>query len=247
MWGFNPVDNHLKQVWHLLLSGHTETYYPSVSLDRKNAGTRSLLVEKAFTVASTDNIDFLQSNAAVYSGDQHRSWHATSVQLVQPMPNTAVHRDQSGATRRLFSTAGEPTTSESTEDSSSQHAHGPAPPSLVETTPAEKLRLLLSRKRTERSSPIASPLRSTRSPCTKRARTFAEAAKHHSSDVSEMEMDNIGQSLASNTSSAPNAVQLGSFQVTASERSAVDNLREILFSYVLMKEADNVLVDLKTV
>ena len=32
----------------------------SVSLDRKNAGTRSLLVEKAFTVASTDNIDFLR-------------------------------------------------------------------------------------------------------------------------------------------------------------------------------------------
>ena len=55
----------------------------SVSLDRKNAGTRSLLVEKAFTVASTDNVDFLQSNASVYSGDQHRSWHATSIQLVQ--------------------------------------------------------------------------------------------------------------------------------------------------------------------
>ena len=43
----------------------------SVSLDRKNAGTRSLLVDKAFTVASTDNVDFLQSNATVYSGDQH--------------------------------------------------------------------------------------------------------------------------------------------------------------------------------
>ena len=54
-----------------------------IPLDCKNAGTRSLLVEKAFTVASTDNIDFLQSNAAVYSGDQHRSWHATSIQLVQ--------------------------------------------------------------------------------------------------------------------------------------------------------------------
>ena len=31
----------------------------SVSLDRKNAGTRSLLIEKAITIASTDNIDFL--------------------------------------------------------------------------------------------------------------------------------------------------------------------------------------------
>ena len=65
----------------------------SVSVDWKNAGTRSLLVEKAFTVASTDNVDFLQSSATVYSSDQHRSWHAASIQLVQPMPDTAVHRE----------------------------------------------------------------------------------------------------------------------------------------------------------
>ena len=104
----------------------------SVSLDQKNAGTRSLLVEKAFTIASTDNVDFLQSYASVYLGDQHHSWHATSIQLVQPMPNTAIHSEQSRTmTRRLFSTAGEATTSESTEGSPSQRAHVPAPPSLV--------------------------------------------------------------------------------------------------------------------
>ena len=33
----------------------------SVSQDRKDAGIKSLLVDKAFTVASADNIDFLQS------------------------------------------------------------------------------------------------------------------------------------------------------------------------------------------
>ena len=63
----------------------------SVSLDRKSAGTRSQLVDKVFTIASTDSVDFLQSNASVYSGDQHHSWHATSIQLVQPMPNIAIH------------------------------------------------------------------------------------------------------------------------------------------------------------
>ena len=73
-----------------------------VSHDRKSAGTRSLLVNKAFTVASTDNVNFLQSNAAVYCGDQHRSWHATSIQVVQLMPNTAIYSEQSRATRRLF-------------------------------------------------------------------------------------------------------------------------------------------------
>ena len=31
----------------------------SVSLDWKNAGTRSLLAEEVLTVASTDNVDFL--------------------------------------------------------------------------------------------------------------------------------------------------------------------------------------------
>ena len=68
----------------------------------ENAGTRSLLVENAFTVASTDNVYFLQSSATVYSGDQHRSWHATSIQLVQPMPDTAIHRERNTAIRRLF-------------------------------------------------------------------------------------------------------------------------------------------------
>ena len=38
---------------------------------------------KAFTVASAYNVDFLQSNAAVYAGNQHRSWHATSIKQCQ--------------------------------------------------------------------------------------------------------------------------------------------------------------------
>ena len=152
------------------------------------------------------------------STELNRSWHATSIQLVQPMPNTAIHSEQSRAvTRRLFSTAGEATTTESIEGSSSLRAHVPTPPSLVEIKPAEKLRLLLSHKRTERSSPIASPLRSTRSPHTKRACTFAEAAKRHSKNASDtcMEMDGIRQSLACNSSEAASTLQLESFQVTA--------------------------------
>ncbi len=45
-----------------------------VSQCRKEDGLDKLLVKGPFTVASTDNIDFLQSHAAVYSGSQHRSY-----------------------------------------------------------------------------------------------------------------------------------------------------------------------------
>ena len=55
---------------------------------RKNNEIKDSLVEGAFAVASTDNIDFLQSHAAVYCGSQHHSWHAASVQLVQPKPRS---------------------------------------------------------------------------------------------------------------------------------------------------------------
>ena len=61
------------------------------SAKRLDEGLLKDLNQSAFTVALADNIDFLQSHAAVYLGSQNHSWHGTSVLIVQSQQTLKSH------------------------------------------------------------------------------------------------------------------------------------------------------------
>lgn len=83
--------------------------------------------EKAFTVVSTDNLDYVHSYAQVYCGKQQSSWHGTTVQVVQPQPTIV---DTSNCIQPLVqgevATNGETTTSLNTVCHANRHPVYPA-------------------------------------------------------------------------------------------------------------------------
>ena len=81
-----------------------------VSVQRKQDGLLKGLDDKSFTVATTDNIDFLQSHASVYSGSQHRSWHGTTVQVVQPQQKLKTIITEPEEVARMDMSAPQPST-----------------------------------------------------------------------------------------------------------------------------------------
>lgn len=57
-----------------------------VAEKQQKASVWSELTPDVFTIVSVDNIDFLQRHATVYHGALSRSYHGTTIQIVQPVP-----------------------------------------------------------------------------------------------------------------------------------------------------------------
>ena len=206
----------------------------NVSTQRKAKGLLKSLESNVFTVATTDNIDFLQSGASVYVGNQSRSWHGTSVQVVQPQ-------------QRLIIPVVRPHT-----DQNSILVSPPSPvcTAAVTTPPSESIALNpelhiqcseVSDRQRPRTSPISSPSGQCCSPAykrTKHARTFIEGVR--TGEVAQSDLHNV-------TMSRPHTiprhfVSLGhlsydDFQCTVEEETTLTKLKCDLFTYVIHKYA----------
>ena len=190
----------------------------AVALQRKAKGLLRDINSRAFTIASMDNIDFLQSHASVYAGTQHRSWHGTSIQVVQPQPHKlqAVGDSRSGSSLLPMFSESDPRAGVVSTD-------------LMPVVEGQIA------KRTQRSSPIDSPSKVTHSPYPKRlkkARTFSEAIKLN--EVSSGD-DSGSLRLCGFGFSSTRALCLSDFIVSEKEDSVLAGIKESALIYSVQK------------
>lgn len=128
-----------------------------------------------FTAVSIDNIDFLQRHSFVFCGDQSRSWHGTTIQVVQPLPATAqIATDESMDTAQTSESIGHSNPEGQVQLDSVQA------PQIAESTGLSNPdgQVQLSHKRTERPAIERSPTLTTKSPAykknTRRSRSSCE-------------------------------------------------------------------------
>ena len=192
-----------------------------------------------FTVASVDNFDMLQSYSAVYCGDQQRSFHGTTVQLVQPDPNSTFnsqHMSRFDHTVELptvdthTNISTQPSNMENnnsvTADSSNENLAITTEQISNQSFPSKSARM---QKRQGRLSPTNSPHKLGKvGP--KRQRTIA--VKNLSKSLHE----NISSATSHNTTDTTQiTLTIQSFQGHSDEKNEEDNLQCKLQSYIVQK------------
>ena len=162
----------------------------------------------AFTIASVDNFDMLQSYAAVYCGDQQRSYHGTTLQLVQPNPTSLV----------LSST---PVAQCSLEQADTDNSTVPQP-SPPETPPSTRK---LIRQQQRQTSPDSSP-----------HKLGKIGPKHQRTvEVKNLTPSTIRTSHNIVPSLEPTTLTLDSFLENIYQTKERKNLQNKLFAYLLQK------------
>ena len=212
--------------------------------EREKRGVEQDCNPNEITIISVDNIDFLHSYAQVYCGAQTSSWHGTTVQAVQPKPNTW-YSDLTGPP---------PTKGTTTNMASPMQTMPEVSPirelisisqgecaSAIATYEIQNHSECLSdsppniahRKRTaSRNSPHSAPSKTYRSPAPKvrrRERTGLEGKTHSTYQTKLTECDHPTQYTQRN------ALKLPGFQQSASEEAVLQTLREQMELYILLQ------------
>ena len=133
---------------------------------------------EVFKVVSVDNLDWVHSFARVCLDGHGSSSHVTTVQVAHPLPSLETHMSIDGATNDSLCAP--------TLDSDPQNNSEPITGTCVSILASH-----VTRKRCERGSPIASPMKLTRSPKAKirrRERTLTQGKTQRENSSGEKEV-----------------------------------------------------------
>ena len=212
--------------------------------EREKRGVEQDCNPNEITIISVDNIDFRHSYAQVYCGAQTSSWHGTTVQAVQPKPNTW-YSDHTGPPPTKGTTTNMASPMQTMPEVSSIRelisiSQGECA-SAIATYEIQNHSECLSdsppniahRKRTaSRNSPHSAPSKTYGSPAPKvrrRERTGLEGKTHSTYQTKLTECDHPTQYTQRN------ALKLPGFQQSATEEAVLQTLREQMELYVLLQ------------
>ena len=186
---------------------------------REKMGPQTECLPTSFTIVSIDNIDFLHRYARIFCGNQTKSWHGTTVQVVQPKPLQLSTSLQCGAPLHP---------AQSTQLSGDMNEYALTEPDY--SLKAAQTNVMRRRKR-EVGMPYASP--NCKSPQPKVQRRARTAMETHATVVTDPQttLDTSAQSVHTSY----RHMSLAHFRLSSTEQHSLDKLRLELYTYLWLK------------